>query len=283
MTSPSLILKAWNLRPKKGLGQNFLTDRSIAQKIVTRSGLTAEDVVLEIGSGLGALTMPLAQIAKKIYAVEKDKTLIPPLTKEIQSAGFKNVVILNQNILSLDIVAIAQQERQPLVVMGNIPYNISSQILVQLVMNRRYFISAALMFQKELAQRIMASPGSKAYGRLAVMAAYCAQVRVITEIPAARFYPKPKVDSLVINLTFGQQTKNLAIDETFLFKLVKASFSRRRKTLKNALSGPILQLDANTAKIQLEAAGIDPRRRAETLAVEEFVKLSNQLYSAGYR
>lgn len=283
MTSPSLIMKAWNLRPKKGLGQNFLADRSSAQKIVKRSGLNAEDVGLEIGSGLGALTLPMARIAKKIYAVEKDLTLIPPLTKEIEGAGLTNVHILNQNILTLDLATIAERENQSLVVMGNIPYNISSQIFVQLAMNRRYIRSASLMFQKELAQRIMASPGSKAYGRLAVMASYCAEVGVIAEIPAARFYPKPKVDSLVLNIAFGKQAQIPAVDETFLYKTVKAAFSRRRKTLKNALAGPILQLDAATAKNYLIAAGIDSRRRAETLAVEEFVKLSNQLYAAGIR
>ncbi len=283
MTSPSLIMKAWNLRPKKSLGQNFLADQGSAQKIVKRSGLNAEDVVLEIGSGLGALTLPMARMAQKVYAVEKDKTLIPPLTKEIEIAGLKNVRILNQNVLTLDLAAIAERENRPLVVMGNIPYNISSQIFVQLAVNRRFIKSAALMFQKELAQRIMASPGSKVYGRLAVMASYCAKVHVIAEIPAARFYPKPQVDSLVLSIAFGKQTQPPAVDETFLYKTVKAAFSRRRKTLKNALAGPILQLDATTAKNHLMTAGIEPSRRAETLAVEEFVKLSNQMYAAGIR
>ena len=283
MTSPSLIMKAWNLRPKKGLGQNFLADRGSAQKIVARSGLESQDVVLEIGSGLGALTLPMARVAKKIYAVEKDQTLIPPLTQEIDNAGIENVIILNQNILELDMAAIAERENQTLMVMGNIPYNISSQIFVQLALNRSHLKSAALMFQKELAHRIMATPGTKPYGRLAVMAGYCSQVRVIAEISAARFYPKPKVDSLVLNIAFGQQTQTLAVDETFLYKTVKASFSRRRKTLKNALSGPILHMDAATAQSHLLAAGIDPSRRAETLTVAEFVTLSNQMYAAGIR
>ncbi len=283
MTSPALILKSWNLRPKKGLGQNFLTDRNIAHKIVNRSGLHPEDIVLEIGSGLGALTLPMAHMAKKIYAVEKDNTLIPALTSELLEAGLKSVVILNQDILSLDVAAIAEREQQPLVVMGNIPYNISSQIFVQLIMARQHIKTACLMFQKELAQRIMASPGSKAYGRLAVMAGYCSRVSVLVEIPAARFFPKPKVDSLVLKIAFGQQTASFAVHETFFYKVVKASFSKRRKTLKNALSGPILKLDAATAKAQIIAAGIDPVRRAETLTVDEFVKLSNQLYTAEYR
>ena len=139
------------------------------------------------------------------------------------------------------------------------------------------------MFQKELALRIMAIPGSKAYGRLAVMAGYCSTVNVITEVKAARFFPKPKVDSLVIGISFKDHAEPSATDESFLFKVVKASFSKRRKTLKNALSGPILQIDASTAARELIAAGIDPIRRAETLTVEEFVNLSNQLYQEGYR
>jgi 16S rRNA (adenine1518-N6/adenine1519-N6)-dimethyltransferase len=283
MTSPSILMKTWNLRPKKEMGQNFLADRGTADKIVARSGITAGDVVLEIGAGLGSLTLPIARTARKVYAIEKDSALLPPLSNELLASGADNVLLINDNILSLDIVSIARTEQQPLVIMGNIPYNISSQILVQLMMARHHLKKAALMFQKELALRIMAIPGSKAYGRLAVMAGYCSTVNVITEVKAARFFPKPKVDSLVIGISFKDHAEPSATDESFLFKVVKASFSKRRKTLKNALSGPILQIDASTAARELIAAGIDPIRRAETLTVEEFVNLSNQLYQEGYR
>ena len=283
MTSPSILMKTWNLRAKKEMGQNFLADRGTADKIVARSGITAGDVVLEIGAGLGSLTLPIARAARKVYAIEKDSALLPPLNNELLTSGADNVLLINDNILSLDLASIARTEQQSLVVMGNIPYNISSQILVQLMMARHHLKRAALMFQKELALRVMATPGSKAYGRLAVMAGYCSTVKVITEVKAACFFPKPKVDSLVIGISFKDHAEPSATDESFLFKVVKASFSKRRKTLKNALSGPVLQLDAATAAGELVAAGIDPIRRAETLTVEEFVNLSNQLYLDGYR
>jgi 16S rRNA (adenine1518-N6/adenine1519-N6)-dimethyltransferase len=283
MTSPSTLMKTWNLRAKKEMGQNFLADQGTAEKIVARSGITADDVVLEIGAGLGSLTLPIARIARKVYAIEKDSSLIPPLNNELLASGTDNVILMNDNILALDIASIARTERQPLIVMGNIPYNISSQILVQLMMVRHHLKKAALMFQKELALRVMAKPGSKAYGRLAVMAGYCSTVSVMTEVKAARFFPKPKVDSLVIGISFKDHAEPSAIDESLLYKVVKASFSKRRKTLKNALAGPILQIDTATAARELAAVDIDPIRRAETLTVEEFVHLSNQFYDAGYR
>ena len=283
MTTPSSLMKAWNLRPKKGMGQNFLADRAAAQKIVSRAQVEPEDLVLEIGAGLGSLTRPIAKAVRKVYAIEKDRTLMGPLQSELLAAGIDNVVLINQDILTLDVVSIAQKERHPLVVMGNIPYNISSQILVQLIQSRNHLKKAILMFQKELAQRIMASPGSKAYGRLAVMAGYCAWVSVLTEIRAAHFHPKPKVDSQVLILNFKKQMTLAAENESFFFKVVKASFSKRRKTLKNSLAGPVLGIDAGTAERHLLGAGIDPVRRAETLRVEEFVQLSNCLYADGYR
>ena len=283
MTSPSTLIKTWNLRAKKEMGQNFLADRGTADKIVARSGITADDVVIEIGAGLGALTLSLARAARKVYAIEKDRDLLPPLNHELQASGTDNVIVINSNILELDIAAIARTERQPLVVVGNIPYNISSQILVQLMMARHPLKKAGLMFQKELALRVMAVPGSKAYGRLAVMAGYCSTVAVITEVKAGCFFPKPKVDSLVIGISFKDRAEPFATDEALLFKVVKASFSKRRKTLKNALSGSILQIDATTAARELAAVEIDPIRRAETLTIEEFVRLANRFYQHGYR
>jgi len=161
MTNPSTLMKTWNLRAKKELGQNFLADQGTAEKIVARSGITSDDVVLEIGAGLGSLTRPLARVARKVYAIEKDSTLIPPLNDELLASSIDNVVVMNDNILSLDIALIARTEQQPLVVMGNVPYNISSQILVQLMMARQHLKKAALMVQKELALRVMATPGSR--------------------------------------------------------------------------------------------------------------------------
>jgi 16S rRNA (adenine1518-N6/adenine1519-N6)-dimethyltransferase len=162
--------------------------------------------------------------------------------------------------------------------MGNIPYNISSQILVRIINARTGIKRAVLMFQKELAQRIMSAPGSKSYGRLSVMTGYCAIVTVLAEVKADLFYPKPNIDSLVLDIAFHRNPQTAALNEAFLFKTVKAAFSKRRKTLKNSLAGNILGIDAKESEQMLCLAGIDPVRRAETLSVAEFVRLADVLY-----
>ena len=283
MTSPVVLMKAWNLHPKKDFGQNFIKEPATADMIVARSGVGRHDVVVEIGAGLGALTLPLAARTQKVYAVEKDQRIADLLRNELAAARCENVVLLVQDVLRLDFPAISAFEGKRLLIMGNIPYNISSQILVQLISKRACIKKAVLMFQKELAQRVMAPPGGKSYGRLAVMLGYCATVNSIATVKAAVFYPKPQVDSMVLEIVFRDQPQPEAENESFLFKVVKASFSKRRKTLKNSLAGPMLQIDAKTAGEELAGAGIDPIRRAETLSVAEFVGLSNHLYRAGFR
>jgi len=283
MTSPVVLMKAWNVRPKKDLGQNFIRDTATAEMIVARSKVAPHDIVVEIGAGLGALTLALAPCVQKVYAVEKDRQIAKLLRNELLAAGCENVNLRIQDVLGLDFPAIAASAGKRLIVMGNIPYNISSQILVQLIAERGCIKKAALMFQKELAQRITSPPGGKSYGRLAVMLGYCATVNPIATVKPAAFYPRPQVDSLVLEIVFQDSPKPKAEDEAFLFKVVKAAFSKRRKTLKNALAGSILEMDAKTAGQELANAGIDPVRRAETLTVPEFVGLSNRLYQAGYR
>ncbi|MFC1814402.1 16S rRNA (adenine(1518)-N(6)/adenine(1519)-N(6))-dimethyltransferase RsmA [Thermodesulfobacteriota bacterium] len=277
MTSPARLLREWNLYPKKPLGQNFLKDPSTAEMIVTRAGLLPEDIVLEIGAGLGALTIPVARMAKKVYTVEKDRMLIPLLEHEIRKSGLENITVLNQNILDVDIPQIADNESCKLTVMGNLPYNISSQVLIKTLNARSCITHCILMLQKELAQRIITSPGGKEYGRLSVMLQYCAKVQKIAEVKAAFFFPKPKVDSEIVGIKFAETQNFLPDNEMFFFKVIKAAFSKRRKMLKNTLAGSELEIDAETAKETLLGVGIDPSRRAETLSVEEFVKLSNAL------
>lgn len=277
MTSPRTLLKAWNLYAKKQLGQNFLADPSTADMIVARTGITPEDIVLEIGAGLGALTVPLARAARKVYAVEKDRQLIPLLKSELLAGGIHNVELLQQNILTVDIKALAEQENRPLIVMGNLPYNISSQILIQLVHAREVVSRAVFMFQKELAERIMAPPGNRDYGRLSVVLQYCATIRRLAEVKANLFFPRPKVDSEVIEIRFLDTPTYPADDETLLFEVIKAAFGQRRKTLRNSLSKSELEIDVDTAVQALRQAGIDPTRRAESLNVAEFVRLSNEL------
>jgi 16S rRNA (adenine1518-N6/adenine1519-N6)-dimethyltransferase len=277
MTSPRALLAFHNIRPKKRLGQHFLTDQMTAEMIVNRSGILPEDVVLEIGAGLGALTIPVARIAGEVFAVEKDRKIIDILKTEILASNLSNVVIMEKNILKIDIKSLAENIGQKIVVMGNLPYNISSQILVQLIESRKALSKAVVMLQKELAQRITAQPGCKDYGRLTVMHGYCSDIKKVADVKAPLFFPKPKIDSEVLEIKFKKRLEYSANDEAFFFRVIKAAFGNRRKILKNALAASALNIDANTAKDVLQRSGIDPVRRAETLTIEEFVKLSNNL------
>ena len=275
MTSPRILLSAYNLHPKKQLGQHFLSDPSTGEMITKRSGIVPEDIVLEIGAGFGALTIPLARTAKKVYAVDTDSEVLELLKTELIANSISNVVLIKKNILKVNIESLAEKAGRRLIVIGNLPYNISSQILVQLIKSRSVVNRAIFMLQKELSRRITAKPCCRDYGRLTVMLQYCADIKKIADIKAHQFFPKPKVDSEVLEINFKTAIKCLAKDEAFLFKVIKAAFGQRRKTLRNALAGSGLQVDTSTVMRVLESAGIDPSRRAETLTVSEFVKLSN--------
>lgn len=277
MTSPRILLAAHNIRPKKQLGQNFIINPDFVEMIVNRSGIISKDIVLEIGAGLGALTIPLARRARKVLAVERDPHIIRILKTEILARRLSNIDIIEKNILAMDIIELAETVGQRIIVMGNLPYNISSQILVQLIKSRKMVSRAVLMLQKEMARRICAQPGCKDYGRLTVMLHYCSDINKLADVKASLFFPKPKIDSEILEIKFKQKVENPVIDETFFFKVIKAAFGNRRKTLKNSLAGSALKMDAKTAKHVLESIGIDPVRRAETLESSEFVKLSNQL------
>ena len=280
MTSPKTLLRAWNIRPKKKLGQHFLVDPSTAEMIVRRSRITPKDSVVEIGAGLGALTIPLAKVAGHVYAVETDSQLIPLLKTELLIHKLTHVEIVEKNVLQVDIHSMAEKSGGRFIVMGNLPYNISSQVLIQLIKNRNHVNRAILMFQKELARRIMANPGNKEYGRLTVMLSYCAEIKSITNIAASLFYPAPKIDSEVVEVDFNIPRSYPPHDEAMLFQVIKAAFGNRRKTLKNALAASAFRLDPQIANQALTAAGIDPVRRAETLSVSEFVALQISLARA---
>ena len=275
MTSPRTLLKAWNLKPKKHLGQNFLLNQALADTIVRCADLTARDHVLEIGAGLGALTIPAARQAARLVAVDKDAQLLELLRTELAVQKLANVELVHQDILTFDFSAFFGSWESGGVVIGNLPYNLSSQIIVQLIEARTHIRRALLMLQKEMAQRLIAPPGKRDYGRLSVMLQYCADVRVVAEAPARLFYPQPKVDSQVIQVIFKERIESPADDERLLSRVVKAGFSQRRKTLRNALAGTILQADHARVEVWLDQAGIDSRRRAETLTIEEFVRLAN--------
>jgi 16S rRNA (adenine1518-N6/adenine1519-N6)-dimethyltransferase len=276
MTAPQTLLKAWQLRAKKAYGQNFLVNPATAEAIVRQAALSPDQLVLEIGAGLGALTLPLAAKVRRVVAVEKDGDLVPLLRKELLTAGRENATVVHADILRADLRALIAPETGPMVVMGNLPYNISSQVVVKLLAQRASVYRAVFMFQKELAERLAAAPGSKIYGRLSVMLQYCALVRVLTEIAPTSFYPRPKVASAIVEVRFQKAPETPARDEVLLFRIVRAAFGKRRKTLKNALTQSDLRLDAPTVTQWLERCAVDPRRRAETLSVAEFVTLSNR-------
>lgn len=281
MTSPRALLTAWNIRAKKQLGQNFLADPNVSRAIVDRTALTPDDIVLEIGPGLGAITIPAAKAAGRVVAVDKDGRIIGLLKTELLAAGIDNVVVRESDILKVDLESVSNEAGRPLVVMGNLPYNISSQVIVQVIHARRHIDRAVLMLQREMAERICAGPGSKDYGRLSVMLGYCAKPRVLMQVRAAQFFPAPKVDSTVVGIRFDQAPIAVAQDEALLFQVVRAAFGKRRKTLRNSLSQSDLALDASTCERLLTETRIDPIRRAESLTVTEFVHLSNAI--AAYR
>jgi len=277
VTSPRTLLGAWQIKAKKQLGQNFLRYPATAEKIVEQTRLTPADTVMEIGAGLGALTIPTARKARWVHAVETDGRITGLLKAEILAAGLENVQILKKDILNLDIPDLAAGASGRFVIMGNLPYHISSQVLIRLIQSRRLIHHATLMFQKELADRLLAPPGTKAYGRLTVMLAYCADIRRLMNISADSFFPRPGVDSTVLGIRFKSTLDVTPQDEVFFHHVIKAAFSKRRKTLKNALAGSHLELSPQAATTALKAADIDPVRRAETLTVNEFVRLSDRL------
>jgi len=232
---------------------------------------------MEVGAGLGALTIPLAKAARQVFAVETDSQLAKLLKTELIVHNLTNVEIIENNILNVDIHALAKKIDRQIIVTGNLPYNISSQILIQLIHTRKDVKRAILMFQKELARRITATPGNKDYGRLTVMLGYCAEIESIATVTASLFYPVPKVDSEVVEVNFKISREYPPHDETMLFQVIKGAFGNRRKTLKNALSASGLHIEPQIARQALIAAKIDPTRRAETLAVSEFVTLQSCL------
>jgi len=273
MTSPRMLLSAHDLRPRKQLGQNFLAQPATARMIVERARIGPGDRVLEIGPGLGALTLPLAEAAGSVLAVEKDAGLVPVLRRALAAAGHERVEVREADILGCDLAAIAREAGGPLTVVGNLPYNISSQVVVQLIEARRDVARAVLMFQRELAARLVAAPGGRDYGRITAMLSYCASVQRLAVVGASAFYPAPQVDSEVVAIRFEPDRPYPPHDERHLFRVIAAAFGQRRKTLRNALSSGGLGLAAGAAEEALRRADIDPRRRAETLDPAEFVRI----------
>lgn len=268
----SSIRKKHGFGPTKSLGQNFLTDKNIIDKIVDGAKLTGDDMVIEIGPGLGVLTWEMAQKAKKVVAVELDKKLIPILEENL--TPFNNIEILNQDILKTDVNSIIRDwPREKVKIVGNLPYYITTPIIFYLLEKDVMADSIVIMMQKEVADRIKSEPNCKEYGPLSVAVQYYCDVEEVATVPKEVFYPIPKVDSAVLRLKIRENPKVKVNNKDDFFKVVKASFSQRRKTLANSLGS--LGMAKTEIMEMLEEAKIDSKRRAETLSLEEFANLAN--------
>ncbi len=258
------------IRAKKSLGQNFLKDPHYVNRIVDAARIGPGDWVLEIGPGLGHLTRKLAERAGNVLAIELDDRLIPHLQKEFE--GFPNIKLVHADALAYDYNGLAGDWK----VVANLPYYISTPIIQRLIEFRSKFISLTLMLQREVAERIAAPPGGKEYGYLSVLVQLYTLPRIEFTVPSGAFTPKPEVDSAVVTLTVRERPAAVLADERFFIRVVKAAFSQRRKTLRNALR----QLDVSKEKMDgvLGGTGIDLGRRAETLTVEEFGRLADFLH-----
>lgn len=272
------ILQKYNFTFQKKFGQNFLVDKNILEKIVDAAQITEKDCVLEIGPGIGTMTQYLAERAGSVIAVEIDKNLIPVLQDTLSS--YNNVTILNQDILKVDINHIVEKynNNNPIKVVANLPYYITTPIIMALFENHVALESITIMVQKEVADRMQAQAGTKDYGALSLAVQYYAKPEIIVKVPAACFMPRPNVDSTVIRLTRYETAPVKAEDEDYLFTVIRASFNQRRKTLVNGLSnaGSIGVGKEKIAEI-LSQMGLLSTVRGETLTLEQFTELSNRL------
>lgn len=276
-TTVKEIQEKYGFNFSRNLGQNFLIDKNIIDKIIAGTEIGPQDTMLEIGPGMGVITAEAAAQAKKVIAVEVDKSLLPILAETL--AGCDNVRIINEDILKLDIDKIIAEETAgggEAKVIGNLPYYITTPIIMKLL-EETTVKSITIMMQKEVADRIKAAPGSKIYGAISVAVQYYCQVEKIADVPKTVFIPQPQVDSVVLRLVRRGEPAVEVLDKGIFFACVKAGFGQRRKTLLNSL-----QTVRGTSKAMIEeslaAAGVEAGRRAETLSLEEFGKISNEVY-----
>ena len=260
---------------RRSLGQNFLVHHRTIETIVRLSGLKPGDRVVELGTGPGVMTRELAKVASLVVGLEIDERLIKWISEKRPLP--KNVDLRHSDILKTSFRGLAEEIGGPLKIIGNLPYNISSQIIFKLAEERIHISCAILMLQKEVAERLVSPPGSKAYGILSVVMGYCAEVTRLMDIPPSLFRPRPKVTSTLIKMEFRTPAV-VATDFAFFKKVVRQAFQQRRKKLINALKG-LASFSQDEILRALGICGIDPRCRAEVLSTEEFISLANTLYS----
>ena len=287
MSSPTLgnpqhtieILQKYHFNFQKKFGQNFLIDTHVLEKIIRSAEITKDDMVLEIGPGIGTMTQYLAEAAGKVVAVEIDKNLIPILEETLSS--YDNVTVINEDVMKLDIAKLAEEENGgcPIKVVANLPYYITTPIIMGLFENHVPLESITVMVQKEVADRMQTGPGNKDYGALSLAVQYYAEPYIVANVPPNCFMPRPKVGSAVIRLTCHEKPPVEVEDERLMFHIIRASFNQRRKTLANGLNNSDL-LDIPKEKIMeaIESLGKGKSVRGEALSLEEFAALSNKLY-----
>lgn len=272
------ILQKYEFHFQKKYGQNFLIDPHVLQKILDAAGVGKEDMVLEIGPGIGTVTQCLCEQAGYVVAVEIDKNLIPIL-KDTLSA-YENVTIIQNDILKMDLCQMVQQYHagKPIKVVANLPYYITTPILMELFESHVPLESVTVMVQKEVAERMQAKPGTKTYGALSLAVQYYAKPEIVANVPPNSFMPRPTVGSAVIRLVCHQMPPVQVPEERFLFQLIHAAFQQRRKTLQNSLSNePSLQITKEQVAEALEQMGLSAMVRGETLSLYDFAQLSTLL------
>lgn len=275
------VIKKYEFCFQKKFGQNFLIDGHVLDKIIAGAGVTKDDMVLEIGPGIGTMTQYLAEEAGKVVAVEIDRNLLPILQETL--ADYDNVKVIHADVLSLDLEKLVQEENggRPIKVVANLPYYITTPIIMALFEQHVPLANVTVMVQKEVAARMKSGPGSKDYGALSLAVQYYAEPYIVANVPCNCFMPRPNVDSAVIRLTRYEEPPVQVNDEKMLFKIIRASFNQRRKTLQNGLNN---SSELNFTKDQIAAAiaeaGFSPSVRGEALTLEQFAKLTDILLKA---
>lgn len=270
------ITKRHNFRFTKSLGQNFLIDANILDKIIHASDISENDIVIEVGTGIGTLTKELAERAKKVYAIEIDKKLIPIV--EETTSKYNNVVLINKDFLETQLTGIVEEKNSPVKVIANIPYYITTPIIMKCLESEIFVDTLVLMIQKEVAERLSASASTKQYGSLSVAVQYYADVEFVSKVSKTSFYPVPNVDSGIVKLRKKNETDLTLKDRELFFQVTRGSFAKRRKTILNSLIGYTDFFTKEVVKKALEHAKIDPKRRGESLEIIEFAKLSNSFF-----
>ncbi len=267
-------LRQYEIKPKKSLGQHFLVDKNIIQKIVKTADIEPSDIVLEIGSGLGEMTLELSKKAKKVVAIEIDLRFVNILRKKF--IGRPNIKLIEGDVLKIDFFKISETEGSPLKVVANLPYHISTPLIFRFIEARRCLSSLTLMVQKEVAERIVSIPGSKGYGTLAIFIQMVAIPSIEFFVKSSLFFPPPKVDSAVLKISWRKEQLIREEDEEWFKEVVREVFNYRRKTLLNALRNSKIPTPKDLDEI-LRQVGLDPKKRPEQFTIGDFLKLSEIL------